>query len=204
MLTESLVPCRKKNVLVGLADVATQIVSRRTKRWRRIGLALAVIVAITSATTARLFIWPAQGMPARVSAIVMMDGPGTTLSRALQLARQHRPRFLVISLGAPGSSDLCPRPIPGVRLICFNPRPASTAGEAEYVGLLARKYHWRSMALVTITPQDTRARLRVERCFGGSVYVMTTPPDPQQTSWPYQIAYQWGALLKALILQTSC
>lgn len=157
-----------------------------------------------SATTARLFIWPPQGMPAKVSAIVMMDGPGRTLSRALQLAREHRPPFLVISLGAPNSSYPCPTPISGVRLICFNPSPASTAGEAEYVGRLARKYHWDSVALVTITPQDTRARLRVERCFAGPVYVMTTPPDPSRTSWRYQIVYQWGALLKALILQTSC
>ncbi len=143
-------------------------------------------------------------MPAKVSAIAIMDGPGKILRRALQLARQHRPRFLVVSLGTPGSGYSCPRPVPGVRLICFNPTPASTEGEAEYIGRLARKYHWRSVALVTITPQDTRARLRVERCFGGPVYVMTTPPDPTQTNWPYQIVYQWGALLKALFLQTSC
>jgi hypothetical protein len=143
-------------------------------------------------------------MPAKVDAIVMLDGPGKMLGRTLRLARQHRPRFLVISLGTPESSYVCPRPIPGIRLICFNPRPASTAGEAEYVGRLARRYHWRSVALVTITSQDTRARLRVERCFGDRVYVMATPPDPSQTNWPYQLAYQWGALLKALILQPSC
>src|SRR5262249_34818871 len=152
----------------------------------------------------RLFIWPAQGMPARVSAIVMMDGPGKLLSHALRLAHRHRPRFLVISLGTPDSGYSCPRPIAGIKLICFNPRPASTAGEAEYAGGLARKYHWRSVALVTVTPQATRARLRVRWCFGGRVYVVTTPLDPSQTSWPYQLAYQWAALLKALILPLSC
>ena len=165
---------------------------------------MAVLAAAAGAATCRLLIWPARGMPARVDAIVMMDGPGKILRRTLQLARQHRTRFVVISLGTPESSYRCPRPIPDTRLICFNPRPASTAGEAEYVGRLARDYHWRSVALVTITPQDTRARLRVERCFGGRVYVMTTPPAPSQTSWPYQLVYQWGALLKALILQPSC
>jgi hypothetical protein len=176
----------------------------RARRWPRTGLALAVIVAVLSAATVRLFVWPAQGMPARVSAIVMMDGPGRMLGPTLQLARQHRPRFLVISLGTPDSGYRCPRPFGGIRLICFNPRPASTAGEAEYISRLARRYHWRSVALVTITPQDTRARLRVERCFAGHVYVMTTPPDPAQTNWPYQLAYQWGALIKALVVQPSC
>jgi hypothetical protein len=54
-----------------------------------------------------------------------------------------------------------------VHVICFDPNPATTTGEAEFVGRLARKYHWQSIALVTITPQDSRARLRVERCFKG-------------------------------------
>ncbi len=96
----------------------------------------------------------------------------------------------------------CPRPIPGVRVICFNPAPATTRGEAEYVSRLAKTYHWRSVAVVTITPQDSRARLRIERCFAGPVYVVTTPIA--LTSWPYQIAYQWGALIKALVVQRGC
>ena len=89
-------------------------------------------------------------------------------------------------------------------LICFHPSPGTTQGEAEFAGRLARKYHWRSIAVVTITPQDSRARLRLERCFAGPVYVVTVPIDLHQTTWPYQIAYEWGALAKALILQRSC
>jgi len=50
--------------------------------------------------------------------------------------------------------------------------------------------------------EDSRARLRVERCFAGPVYVMTAPLSP--SAWPYQIAYEWGALVKALIFQRSC
>jgi hypothetical protein len=152
--------------------------------------------------TARLFVWPAQGMPPRVSAIVMLDSPGHPLSTAVRLAAQHRASFLVVSRGTPASRDPCPRPIPGVTLICFNPKPATTQGEAEYVGRLARKYHWKSIAVVAITPQDSRARLRVERCFAGGVYVMTVPISSD--SWSYEIAYEWGALVKALLIQRSC
>jgi hypothetical protein len=167
-------------------------------------LVLAAAIAVLAAATARLFIWPAQGMPSKVSAIVLLAGPGNLLGRAVDLAREHRAAFLVISLGTPLSGNQCPPPIPDVRLICFNPVPATTQGEAEFVGRLARRDGWRSVALVTITPQDTRARLRVERCFPGRVYVVTAPPAASQTNWPYQIAYQWAALLKALILQRSC
>lgn len=175
---------------------------RRRRHLRRALITLAVVLVAVVAATARLFIWPDQGMPLRVDAIVMLDTPGVSPNVALRLAEQHRASLLVISLGTPASSYGCPRPIPAVKLICFNPRPATTQGEAEFVGRLARKNHWDSVAVVAITPQDSRARLRVERCFAGSVYVVTVPIT--LSSWPYEIAYEWGALAKALIIQRGC
>ena len=165
-------------------------------------IVVAILVIAFSTATARLFIWPDQGMPARVSAIVMLDSPGNSVGAALRLERQHRAPFLVISQGTYLSGYGCPGPIHRVKLICFNPSPATTQGEAEFVGRLARKYHWHSIAVVTITPQDSRARLRVERCFAGPVYVVTRPVA--LASWPYQIAYEWGAMIKALVLQRGC
>ena len=152
--------------------------------------------------TARLFIWPVRGMPAHVDAIIMLAGPGNRLPEALRLAREHRAPFLVISRGFAGYGGPCPAPVPRVRLICFEPSPASTRGEAEFASRLARRYHWRSVALVTSTAQDSRARQRMERCFGGAVFVVTVGlPWP---SWPGQVAYEWGATIKMLTLQRSC
>lgn len=48
---------------------------RRPSGWRRVLAVLAVIVVAFCLVTARLFVWPAQGMPPRVSAIVMLAGP---------------------------------------------------------------------------------------------------------------------------------
>jgi hypothetical protein len=178
---------------------------RRQGNYRRkVAAVLAVGVIAVGAATARLFIWPDRGMPARVSAIVMLNGPGDRLDTALDLAWQHRAPFVVISRGSRywGHGSLCAPRIPRVKVICFDPNPAHTRGEAEFVGRLARKYRWQSVALVTTTPQDSRARLRVERCFAGPVYVMTAPLS--LSAWPYQIAYEWGALVKALIFEPSC
>jgi uncharacterized SAM-binding protein YcdF (DUF218 family) len=164
-----------------------------------------VMLAGLGMVTARLFIWPQQGMPARVDAIVMLDGAGDRLDTALKLAREHRAPMLVISRGTPYSShgvSGCASKIPGVRVICFNPDPATTRGEAEFAGRLAKRYRWHSIVLVTTTPQDTRARLRAERCFGGNVYVITAPLPAAE--WPGAIAYEWGATIKALFLQRSC
>jgi hypothetical protein len=101
-----------------------------------------------------------------------------------------------------GTTGPCAPPIPGVRQICFNPNPDTTQGEAEYAARLARQYHWHSIALVTITPQDSRARLRMERCFSGHVYVVPAPIPAW--FWPYELAYEWGATIKALAINPSC
>lgn len=177
---------------------------RRGRRWRRIAIPLVILVIAFTLATARLFVWPTQGMPTRVSAIVMLNGPGDRLNVALDLAWQHRAPFVVISRGSPtyGHGSVCAPPIPHVTVICFDPDPATTKGEAEFVGHLARKYRWRSVALVTIAPQDSRARLLVERCFTGPVYVVSAPLS--WSAWPYEIAYEWAAMVKALVFQRSC
>lgn len=204
MTTRRQLAARVPGIVAGpAAHAAKPAVERRGRNvWRRILISVAVVVLALSGATARLFIWPARGMPARVSAIVMLDSPGDVLSVAERLAAEHHAAFLVVSRGSRASEDPCPRPVPAVRLICFTPRPPTTQGEAEVIGRLARKYRWRSVAVVAITPQDSRARLRVERCFTGRVYVVTAPIP--LASWPYQIAYEWGALVKALVIQRSC
>jgi uncharacterized SAM-binding protein YcdF (DUF218 family) len=175
-------------------------------RWRRFRRRLlAAVMALIAAfvlVTVRLFIWPAQGSPAHVSAIVMLAGPGDRLPVAIQLARENRAPVLVVSQGQHGYGGPCPPPTPGVKLICFNPDPGNTRGEAEFAGQLAKKYHWRSIVLVTSRAQDTRARIVVARCFSGSIYVVTG--SLPSGAWPYQIAYEWGALFKALVLYRSC
>jgi hypothetical protein len=175
---------------------------RPSRAWRRAFAAFAAVVVAFGLVTARLLVWPAEGMPTRVSAIVMLAGPGNRLPVALQLAREHRALVLVVSRGWKGYGGPCPPPVPGVKLICFDPDPPSTRGEAEAVGRLAKQYHWSSVVLVATGTQDTRARIMVKRCFGGSTYVVTAPLSAG--SWPYQIAYGWGALIKALVVYRSC
>jgi uncharacterized SAM-binding protein YcdF (DUF218 family) len=173
-------------------------------RRRLLAAAAALLLAGLAVTTARLFVWPERGMPARVDAIVMLDGPGDRLRTTLTLAWAHRAPVVVISRGSTywGHGSVCAPQIPRVKVICFRPDPATTRGEAEFAGRLAQRYHWHSIALVTTTPQDTRARLRVERCFPGSIYVVTAPFPAYE--WPYEIAYEWGATVKALVLQRGC
>ncbi len=169
---------------------------------RRAFAAVAAVAIVFGVVTARLIVWPAQGMPASVSAVVMLAGPGNRLPTALQLAREHRAPVLVVSRGSHGYGGPCPPAPPGVKLICFEPDPGNTRGEAEFVGRLAKQYRWSSVVLVTSSPQATRARMLMDRCFSGPVYVVTA--SLPLGSWPYEITYGWGALVKAFVTSPPC
>jgi hypothetical protein len=159
---------------------------------------VAVLAAAFAVVTARVLIWPSSGMPARVDAIVMMAGPGDRLPVATMLAGEHRAPVLIVSQGQHGYGGPCPRPITGVTIICFDPVPGDTRGEAEFAGHLARLYGWHSIALVTSSEQATRAGIIMRRCYPGPVYVVSTPVALGQV--PYEVAYGWAALVKALVL----
>jgi hypothetical protein len=173
-------------------------------RRRRVVAAFLIMFAVFSIATGRWFLLPEQGMPWRVDAIVMLNGPGNRLPTALDLAWAHRAPVIVISRGSRhwGHGSVCAPKIPRVRVICFDPSPSTTRGEAEFAGRLAARYRWRSIALVAVAPQDTVARLRVGRCFNGKIYVVNAPlPAPE---WPAEILHEWVSALKAVLLQRSC
>jgi len=188
-------PSTRVRVIRGIPSAGP---NRRRRRWRAAAVALAAVIVIVGAATARLFVWPPRGMPAHVDAIVMLNGQGNRLDTALWLAWNHRTPTVVISRGSPqwGHGSVCAPTIPGVKFICFVPNPETTRGEAEFAGELAKRHRWHSIALVTTTPQNTRARLRVGRCFSGKIYVVDAALPKYE--WPYEIAYEWGATIKAL------
>jgi hypothetical protein len=134
----------------------------------------------------------------------MLNGPGDRLSTALELAWAHRAPVIAISRGSRfwGHGSVCAPKIPRVRVICFDPSPSTTRGEAEFAGRLAARYRWHSIVLVAAAPQDTVARLRVGRCFSGKIYVVNAPLPASE--WPFEIAHEWASAFKALFLQRSC
>lgn len=163
-----------------------------------LGLTVIFVVA-----TAQVLVWsPTDITPTNVSAIVMLAGPGVRLPVALQLVGEHRAPMLVVSQGYDGYGSPCPPRPAGVQLICFEPVPPTTRGEAEHIGQLAKQYHWTSLILVTSRPQALRAGIIVGRCFPGTIY-SSTGPLPRRR-WPYEIAYGWAALAKAVFVNRTC
>lgn len=197
-----------RTALATVASLARWLIARlagssaRRRPWRLILAWLIIAITSISAVTARVFVWPVTGMPHHVNAIVVPAGPGDRLRLAVRLAHERRARYLVISRGFHGYGGPCPSTIRGIILICFEPDPASTRGEAEFTARLARQHHWHSIALVTSVVQDSRARWRMEHCFRGAVYVETVGLPLH--AWPYELAYEWAATLKMIVLQPGC
>jgi hypothetical protein len=177
----------------------------RRGRWYIVSV-IAVLVASFCVATALLLVWPQQGMPARVDAIVMLNGPGNRLGTALQLGWEGKAPVLVISRGSSyfGQGSMCAPPIPDVKVICFDPKPSTTQGEAEFIGRLASRYHWRTVALVTITPQITPGRIWLGRCLPRGTVVYAVAAPLRALAWPPMVLYEWGSVINAEVFHRSC
>lgn len=165
-------------------------------------LTVLVLLLTFCAVSARLFVFPSTGMPSKVDAIVVPGGSGDRIDAALRLVRQDRARYLVLSQGEWVPPGLCGSQAGTASVLCFMPDPDTTQGEAEGTARLAREYGFHSIALMTSPDQAWRAGLRFRRCYSGKIFAVTTPLP--LTEWPFAIAYQWGATIKAEVVNRGC
>ena len=150
-----------------LQSLKLQSLKDATKKrwfWRGITILVLVLIVLLGTVTARLFVWPVTGMPAKVDAIVVLGGPGDRVDYAMQLAREDRAPYLVFSRGLAG----CRRDLRGARsdpprCSAFSPTRIHPGG----VGSLRRAREadsWRS-SLGHITDTAWRAKLWFNRCY---------------------------------------
>jgi uncharacterized SAM-binding protein YcdF (DUF218 family) len=165
-------------------------------------LVLFLLVGLVVAT-ARLFIWPPTNQPVKADAVIALGGDTGQLREklALHLARSGYAPVAVISLGGKKAVP-CPHPVPGIRIICFRADPLDTRGEAQYAARLTAARHWHRIIVVSERSQATRARMLFERCTRVQL-VMVPVQDPRNRLF-FDVAYEWGALAKALVFERSC
>jgi uncharacterized SAM-binding protein YcdF (DUF218 family) len=166
-------------------------------------LTFLLVVLFVVVATPRLFIWPPTDQPVKSDAVVALGGDAGQLreKKAIQLARAGYATVAVISLGGEKAVP-CPRPVRGITIVCFRADPLDTRGEAEYVAGLVAKRHWKRIIVVSERSQATRARLLFKRCTPAQL-VMDPVQDPRPRLF-FAVAYEWGALFKAVVLKRSC
>jgi hypothetical protein len=131
---------------------------------------------------------------------------GTRLATALALVGSHRAGTLLISVPAELHDRLagqCASAIEGVEVICFEPHPGTTRGEARYLAAIAAARHWHTVLVVTSGYHVSRARMVLNRCFDGKLLMIAAPQQLSKLRWAQHLLYETGAFIKAG-LQRGC
>lgn len=180
-----------------------RVMSRRRRRLQKVALVLVVIIAVVAVASVRLFVWPPSDRPVRADAVVALGGdPGQLRAKqAISLAQSGYAPVVVVSLGGTRAAPCPPAPA-RITVICFRADPLDTRGEAEFVGRLAAHRHWSTLIVVPERSQATRARLLFERCTDARLVVV--PIADPTLRLALDVAYEWAALAKALVVHRSC
>jgi uncharacterized SAM-binding protein YcdF (DUF218 family) len=157
-----------------------------------------------------LFMWPrTDELPARADAVVVLSGDrNVRLDPGVRLVEQGLAPVLAISstLHDPRwlkARKLCRRGrVAAATVVCFEPVPFSTRGEARAIGRLAREHGWHRIVIVTSTFHLTRARMVFHRCYRGRLWAVGTP-----AKWwrlPEEWAFETGKLAVQLTFERGC
>jgi len=179
---------------------------------RTLLLVLAGIVALWLGACAVLFVWPPaeSSPPAHADAVVVLSGGlNQRLDPALALMRTGIAPVLAVS-GAfhptkwKKARRLCRGKLGPLRyrVLCFEPRPYSTRGEAETIARLAQAHHWTRIVVVTSTFHVTRARMLIRRCYHGDLWMKGTSSSLWEL--PKEWAEETGKLTIQLFFDRSC
>lgn len=168
---------------------------------------MALLFAFVAATL-YLFVFARTDPPGRADAIVVLSGGRDwRLDPALRLAREHVAPVLVVSgVGYDAKwrqgRALCRHGAHGFRVLCVDPHPYSTRGEARMIARLARQRGWRKVDVVTSRYHVFRARILIERCYHGRLAMIGTH-YPLLTA-PLDYLSEWAKLTVQETVERGC
>ena len=140
--------------------------------------------------------------------VVLAGGQGERLAEATRLMDAGVASALAISHGRqPGWTEanrLCDGAAP-YEVVCFEPTPDRTQGEARAVARLGREREWRSVVVVTSRYHIERATLLVDRCFDGEVRgVGARPPGRGGLPGVRAVVHEWVSYVHAFTVAPEC
>ncbi|MCR5977922.1 YdcF family protein [Gordonia jinghuaiqii] len=187
----------------------------RRAPWRRL-LAVAVVAALLAVTAFwavgyQLFYREHQDPLQRVDAIVVLGGDDDGREDyGLQLARAGYADTLVISnphryhkgsdpVRRAHMRTLCNSSTAERKVVCFEPEPTTTRGEAMFVRDLAASRGWTSVMVISWRYHLVRARYIFGQCYSGEVVMRSVPRSYARSAgeWTNEFVYQYAALAKA-------
>jgi len=156
-----------------------------------------------------LYVVPPADEPAHADVLFVLGPPDRRIGYAEELMRQGYAPTLAISspVGKDGryQAAVC-NAHRSYRIICFNPDPFTTQGEARALNDLSNHYGWKSANVLTAQFHMTRSRVLMDRCYRGDLHMIADRrslplisfSNPTY-SWSYQYVYQTAAFVKVAI-----
>lgn len=195
-----------------LTDTPPTETTAPQRTWRLLFRALAAtsgLVIVWAVTGIFLYVVPPADEPAHADVLFVLGPPDRRIGYAEELMQQGYAPTLAVS--SPVGKDsryeaaICNAHRP-YRIICFNPDPFTTQGEARALKDLSSKYGWKSANVLTAQFHVTRSRVLIGRCNTGDLHMVAdrrglplfSASNPTY-SWAYQYVYQTAAFLKVAI-----
>ncbi|WP_299576115.1 YdcF family protein [uncultured Williamsia sp.] len=178
---------------------------------RTIGRALAgglVMLMLAVLGGLPLYVFPAAAQsPRSVDVIMVLGGRQDGREQfAIRLAEQGFARTVLVSdpytRPDPYMEAVCDVPH-RVRVICFDPQPRTTRGEARFLRDEAKMNGWNSAMVVTFSPHIARSDYIVSRCFTGDLVMVDYRERLSITYWAWMYLYQTAGFVRAF-LQVGC
>lgn len=182
----------------------------KRRRWpARLAAILILVFVAWLAVCWAVLEHPRTEEPATSDALLVLGPPDTQrITRAQQLMERGIAPVLVIATpdAQPGDSpamvqyyedkDFC-APRTDFEVICFKPNPSTTQGEAIELRDLAAERGWDTVTAVTFKQHVPRARMILERCYGGELRMVATDYGFTPLGALGQYVYQSAGFLKA-------
>ncbi|WOQ16413.1 hypothetical protein [Raineyella sp. W15-4] len=177
------------------------------RRWPAV-LAMIGVVLLGCAVVATVLVVRPRVDPVQPVDALYVIGPAEgRIAEARQLMAAGEARTLIVTVsvnpktGEVYTKDFCDPA--SWEVICVQPDPYATRGEAGVLARLVKEHGWSRVAVMTETSHVSRTRMWMDRCVPASVSVW--PSDERRTpiSWVGAIAYQSAAWVKAQV-QRGC
>ncbi|GAA2064576.1 YdcF family protein [Williamsia deligens] len=166
------------------------------------------LVISVAAAGLPVFVFPVVADDPRPADVIMVLG-GRQDGReefAIGLAERGLAKTVLVSDPYTRPDDymesICDRPH-GVRVVCFDPQPRTTRGEARFLRDESRRNGWRSALVVTFSPHVSRADFIIGRCFTGDLTMVDYHDRLPLSYWAWMYAYQTAGFVRAAF-QSGC
>ncbi|GAB3278841.1 YdcF family protein [Kineosporia babensis] len=181
------------------------------RRWiRRAAVAALVFALVVGIGGGRLYSFPQVDTlqsDDRIDAVLALGGRTETAYYAVGLAEQGIAPVVLVSNPYPqdeafqGIHDLCASRPTTYELICFDPDPRTTRGEARELGRLATERGWDDVAVVAAKYHVSRTRTIVKRCYSGRLHMVAPEMSIRPLNWTYQYVRQTLGYAKVAVQQ---